>query len=405
LAENSAQYFRKGFGLQAEVEHELKSEYQSELITGIRANGNTLVRGNITIKLAQAFGFCWGVDRAVSMAYETRRHFPDQRIWITNEIIHNPVVNDNLRAMDIQFVPLHANGEKDFSGIGQGEVVILPAFGASVQEMQRLESKHCQIVDTTCPWVSRVWNRVAKYEQSDFTAIVHGKYNHEETIATSSRSKNYLVVQNLPEANFVSNYILYGGDSEAFLRKFKAACSEGFDPDVHLERVGVANQTTMLKGETQQIGKLFEQTMIQKFGPENLDQHFLSPGDTICDATQERQDAMLDLVDAEKHENLDLILVIGGFNSSNTGHLQEIAETRSLPSYHIDGPDCIGPGNTIRHKKLHVEEFQITDGWLASGPIIIGVTAGASTPDQVIAEVLEKTFSVAAVLALPAADK
>ena len=238
MAENSAQYFRKGFGLKAEVEHELKSEYQSELIAGIRANGNTLVRGNITIKLAQAFGFCWGVDRAVSMAYETRRHFPDQRIWITNEIIHNPVVNDNLRAMDIQFVPLQSDGEKDFSGIGQGEVVILPAFGASVQEMQRLESKNCQIVDTTCPWVSRVWNRVAKYEQSDFTAIVHGKYNHEETIATSSRSKTYLVVQNLPEANLVCSYILNGGDRAAFLRKFKVACSEGFDPDVHLETSG-----------------------------------------------------------------------------------------------------------------------------------------------------------------------
>jgi 4-hydroxy-3-methylbut-2-enyl diphosphate reductase len=396
LAENSAQYFRKGFGLKDQVEQELKSEYQSELIASIRASDNTLVRGNLTIKLAQAFGFCWGVDRAVSMAYETRRHFPDRRIWITNEIIHNPVVNDNLRAMDIQFVPVQASGEKDFSSIGEGEVVILPAFGASVQEMQRLESKHCQIVDTTCPWVSRVWNRVAKYEEIDFTAIVHGKYNHEETIATSSRSKNYLVVQNLSEANLVCDYILNGGDRDAFLRKFKVACSEGFDPNQHLERVGVANQTTMLKGETQQIGKLFEQTMIKKFGPENLDQHFLSPGDTICDATQERQDAMLDLVDEKKQVTLDLILVIGGFNSSNTGHLQEIAETRNLPSYHIDGPDCIGPGNKIRHKKLHVEEYQTTQGWLPSGHVTIGVTAGASTPDQVIAEVLEKTFLVAA---------
>lgn len=396
MAENSAQYFRKGFGLKDEVEQELKSEYQSELIASIRASDNTLVRGNLTIKLAQAFGFCWGVDRAVSMAYETRRHFPDRRIWITNEIIHNPVVNDNLRAMDIQFVPVQASGEKDFSSIGEGEVVILPAFGASVQEMQRLESKHCQIVDTTCPWVSRVWNRVAKYEEIDFTAIVHGKYNHEETIATSSRSKNYLVVQNLSEANLVCDYILNGGDRDAFLRKFKVACSQGFDPNQHLERVGVANQTTMLKGETQQIGKLFEQTMIKKFGPENLDQHFLSPGDTICDATQERQDAMLELVDEKKQVTLDLILVIGGFNSSNTGHLQEIAETRNLPSYHIDGPDCIGPGNKIRHKKLHVEEYQTTQGWLPSGHVTIGVTAGASTPDQVIAEVLEKTFSVAA---------
>lgn len=395
MTEHGAQYFRKGFGLKDEVEAELKSEYQSDLIAGLRANGNALVRGNITVKLAQAFGFCWGVDRAVSMAYETRRHFPERRIWITNEIIHNPVVNNNLRDMQIEFVPLTSSGEKDFSGIGDGEVVILPAFGASVQEIQRLESKHCQIVDTTCPWVSRVWNRVAKYEQIDFTAIVHGKYNHEETIATSSRSKHYLVVQNLPEAEMVCHYILEGGDKQAFLSRFVSACSEGFDPDVHLERVGVANQTTMLKGETQQIGKLFEQTMARKFGPENLDQHFLSPGDTICDATQERQDAMLDLVDHGNDQKLDLILVIGGFNSSNTGHLQEIAESRNLVSYHIDGPDCIGPGNNIRHKKLHVEDYQTTANWLPNGHVTIGVTAGASTPDQVVAEVLEKTFSIA----------
>ena len=395
MAEQGAQYYRKGFGLKDEVEAELKSEYQSDLIAQLRENGNALVRGNITVKLAQAFGFCWGVDRAVSMAYEARRHFPGQRIWITNEIIHNPVVNNNLREMQIDFVPVTAGGEKDFSGIGDGEVVILPAFGASVQEIERLESKHCRIVDTTCPWVSRVWNRVAKYEQIDFTAIVHGKYNHEETIATSSRSKNYLVVQNLPEAALVCDYILTGGDKQEFIKKFVSACSEGFDPDLHLARVGVANQTTMLKGETQQIGKLFEQTMTKKYGPENLDLHFLSPGDTICDATQERQDAMLDLVDNQSQSQLDLILVIGGFNSSNTGHLQEIAESRKLVSYHIDGPDCLGPGNTIRHKKLHEDEYQTTENWLPGGRVTIGVTAGASTPDLVVSEVLEKTFLIA----------
>ena len=395
MTENGAHYYRKGFGLKDEVEAELASEYQSDLIAQLRENGNALVRGRITVKLAQAFGFCWGVDRAVSMAYETRKHFPKQRIWITNEIIHNPVVNNNLREMQIEFVPVTKNGEKDFSGIGDGEVVILPAFGASVQEIERLESKHCQIVDTTCPWVSRVWNRVAKYEQSDFTAIVHGKYNHEETIATSSRSKNYLVVQNLPEAAIVCDYILNGGNKDEFVSKFQSACSEGFDPDTHLQRVGVANQTTMLKGETQQIGKLFEQTMTKKFGPENLDNHFLSPGDTICDATQERQDAMLELVDNQNEAPLDLMLVIGGFNSSNTGHLQEIAESRSLVSYHIDGPDCLGPGNLIRHKKLHHEEYLTTENWLPSGQVTIGVTAGASTPDLVVSEVLDKTFQIA----------
>jgi 4-hydroxy-3-methylbut-2-enyl diphosphate reductase len=391
VAQVQGHYHRKGFGLKEEVGVELKSAYESALITELRAHDNTMTQGNITIRLAEAFGFCWGVDRAVSMAYETRRHFPEKRIWITNEIIHNPVVNNNLRAMNIDFVPVAIDGIKDFSGIKEGEVVILPAFGASVQEMQLLEEKQCEIVDTTCPWVSRVWVRVGKFEEMDFTAIIHGKYNHEETIATSSRSKHYLIVQNLEEAHFVCNYLLLGGSTDLFLEKFKSACSNGFDPEIHLNKVGVANQTTMLKGETEQIGKLFEQTMLKKFGPDSIDMHFLSPGDTICDATQERQDAMLKLVD----HHLDLILVIGGFNSSNTGHLQEIANSRNLVSYHIDGPDCIGPGNSILHKQPNDKNYQTTADWLKQGKLTIGITAGASTPDQVIAEVLKKTFDLA----------
>jgi 4-hydroxy-3-methylbut-2-enyl diphosphate reductase len=385
---NNSNYHRKGFGLKAEVQVELRSAYESDLIAELRKNGNSLIRDDVTIRLAEAFGFCWGVDRAVSMAYETRRHFPDKRIWITNEIIHNPVVNSNLREMNIDFVPISGDGQKDFSGISEGDVVILPAFGASVQELQMLESRQCEIVDTTCPWVSRVWHRVAKYEQSDFTAIIHGKYNHEETVATSSRSKHYLIVQNLSEAEWVCQYILNGGSETVFLEKFSQAHSQGFIPAEQLCRVGVANQTTMLKGETEKIGKLFEKTMLAKYGPDAIDQHFLSPGDTICDATQERQDAMLKLVD----DDLDLILVIGGFNSSNTGHLQEIAQEKGLRSFHIDGPDCIMPGNIIRHKAPHGSECIETSSWLPPGQLTIGVTAGASTPDQVVAEVLDRVF-------------
>jgi 4-hydroxy-3-methylbut-2-en-1-yl diphosphate reductase len=381
-------YHRKGFGLKQQVSVELTREYNSELISKLRENNNELHHGYVTVRLAKAFGFCWGVDRAVSMAYETREHFPNRRLWITNEIIHNPVVNENLRLKGIEFVPIGPDGAKDFSGIGEGDVVILPAFGASVAELEVLSERHCEIVDTTCPWVSRVWTRVAKYEQQDFTAIIHGKYNHEETIATSSRSKQYLIVQNLEEAEWVCNYILSGGKKRQFLHKFAGACSKHFDPDKHLDKVGVANQTTMLKGETERIGKLFEHTMLTKYGPDKLDQHFLSPGDTICDATQERQDAMLELVE----EPLNLILVVGGFNSSNTGHLQEIAQARSIPSFHIDGPDCIGPGNVIRHKS-DSKILQSRD-WLPKGEVVIGITSGASTPDQVVAQVLKKTFDL-----------
>lgn len=394
MTATNSKYYRKGFGLKDEVQGELKREYESDLVTQLRQNGNTLTRGEVTIKLAEAFGFCWGVDRAVSMAYETRRHFPERRIWITNEIIHNPLVNSNLRQMDIDFVPVDEQGGKDFSGIAAGDVVILPAFGASLQEMNLLETKSCEIVDTTCPWVSRVWNRLAKYEQADFTAIIHGKYNHEETVATSSRSRHYLIVQNLTEAQWVSDFILGKYQRQEFLDKFKLAYSAGFDPDTHLTRLGVANQTTMLKGETEQIGKLFEKTMLQKYGPDKLDQHFLSPGDTICDATQERQDAMLKMVE----EPMDLIIVIGGFNSSNTGHLHEIAVERNLPAYHIDGPSCIGPGNRIEHKPVHERNAIVTNHWLPEGPLTIGVTAGASTPDQVVDGVIQKILEIKAQL-------
>jgi len=385
----AANYHRKGFGLKDVVDVELKKDYDSDLIARLRAGGNVLTVNGITIKLAEAFGFCWGVDRAVSMAYETKQHFPDRRVWITNEIIHNPVVNQNLKDMGIDFIQTRPDGSKDISPIGAGDVVILPAFGASLEELTLLDTLNCEIVDTTCPWVSRVWNRVVKYDKSDFTAVIHGKPKHEETVATASRAGTYLIVQSFEDAEWVCRYIIDGGRKSEFLKRFASGVSPGFDPDCDLIRIGVANQTTMFKGETEQIGKLFEKTMITKYGPAKIDEHFLSPGDTICDATQERQDAMLKLVE----EKLDLMLVIGGFNSSNTGHLQEIAHKRGLPSYHIDGPDCLGPGNVIRHKPLESDQSQSKELFFPqSGDVIVGVTSGASTPDQVVADVLEKIF-------------
>ncbi len=387
----SEQYHRKGFGHEAEVTNLLNFEYQSPLIQQIRSQGYTLSQGEVTIRLAEAFGFCWGVERAVALAYETRQHFPGQRIWITNEIIHNPSVNQNLRDMQVEFIPVDAQGSKDFSVVGQEDVVILPAFGASVQEMQLLNDKGCTIMDTTCPWVSKVWNTVEKHKKSDYTSVIHGKYKHEETVATSSYAATYLVVLNLAEAEYVCNYILNGGDREEFLAKFAGAYSAAFDPDRDLERVGIANQTTMLKGETEQIGKLFEHTMMRKYGPRALDQHFLS-FNTICDATQERQDAMFKLVE----EPLDLMVVIGGYNSSNTTHLQEIAIERGIPSYHIDSSDRIGPGNRVEHKPLH-QDLTVQANWLPAGPIVVGITSGASTPDKVVADVVSKIFELKAV--------
>jgi 4-hydroxy-3-methylbut-2-en-1-yl diphosphate reductase len=382
----SDNYHRKGFGHQADVEVVLKSEYQSNLIQEIRDRNYILTRGDVTIRLAESFGFCWGVERAVAIAYETRQHFPTERIWITNEIIHNPSVNQRLREMNVNFIQVE-NGVKNFEIVDRGDVVILPAFGASVQEMQLLNDKGCTIVDTTCPWVSKVWNTIEKHKKVDYTSIIHGQYKHEETVATSSFADKYLVVLNMAEANYVADYILNGGDRSEFLAKFSKAYSAGFDPDRDLDRVGIANQTTMLKTETEAIGKLFERTMMKKYSTAELNDHFQS-FNTICDATQERQDAMFKLVD----EKLDLMLVIGGYNSSNTTHLQEISIEHQIPSYHIDSDARILPGNRIEHKPLG-KDLEITENWLPAGKIVVGVTSGASTPDKVVEDAIERIFA------------
>ncbi|WP_375511646.1 4-hydroxy-3-methylbut-2-enyl diphosphate reductase [uncultured Nostoc sp.] len=391
--QHSENYNRKGFGHQAEVATQLQSEYQSNLIQEIRDRNYTLQRGDVTIRLAQAFGFCWGVERAVAMAYETRQHFLTEHIWITNEIIHNPSVNQRMQEMEVEFIPIEGKN-KDFSVVGTGDVVILPAFGASVQEMQILHDKGCKIVDTTCPWVSKVWNTVEKHKKIDYTSIIHGKYKHEETVATSSFAGKYLIVLNLQEAEYVASYIINGGNREEFLTKFAKACSAGFDPDQDLARVGIANQTTMLKGETEQIGKLFERTMLHKYGPTELNQHFQS-FNTICDATQERQDAMLELVE----DNLDLMVVIGGFNSSNTTQLQQIAFERGIPSYHIDTVERLKSRYSIEHRQLN-GQLITTENWLPEGEIVVGITSGASTPDKVVEDVIEKIFAMKATAAL-----
>ena len=384
---NSDNYHRRGFGHVNEAMDAMNAEYQSDLIREIRENNYVLKRGDVTIHLAQSFGFCWGVERAVAMAYEARTHFPNDRIWITNEIIHNPSVNQRLRDMNVQFIEVE-NEVKNFEPIANGDVVILPAFGASVQEMQLLNDRGCTIVDTTCPWVSKVWNTVGKHKKTTHTSVIHGKYNHEETIATSSFAGVYLIVLNLKQTQYVANYILNGGDKAEFLELFKNAMSQGFDPDVDLDRVGIANQTTMLKGDTEEIGKIFERTMMKKYGPDQLNDHFVA-FNTICDATQERQDAMFELVD----KKLDLMVVIGGYNSSNTTHLQEIAVDRTIPSFHIDSSDRIGPGNCIEHKPL-TGDLETVKDWLPEGEIVVGITSGASTPDKVVEEVIDRIFAL-----------
>lgn len=336
-------------------------------------------------------GYCWGVERAVQMAYEARRQWPGAKMHVTNEIIHNPAVNKRLQEMDIAIIKDVEGEGKDFSKVEASDVVILPAFGASVQEMKLLADRGVQIVDTTCPWVAKVWNAVDGQARKAHTSVIHGKYSHEETVATASFAETYLIVRDLEEAKYVCNYITKGGDSKEFLKKFSKAVSEGFDPDRDLEKIGLANQTTMLRDETLEIGKMLERAQLQRHGADKLKDTYMVM-DTICDATQERQDAVHSLVDARP----DMVLVVGGFNSSNTSHLQEIPEGEDVPSFWVDGVRCVDVlKNSITHKTA-AGEMVTTSPWLPTDgrPFTLGVTSGASTPDRAVEEVLEAAFAI-----------
>lgn len=404
-------YNRMGFKEEKEmVKDTMDREFTSPMVAELRANKGTITRGDVTVKLAESYGFCWGVERAIAMAYEAREHFPDQEIHITNEIIHNPEVNEKLTSMNINFLK-GAIGKKDYSAIKEGDVVVLPAFGATIQEMQFLDDKKAKIIDTTCPWVSKVWNAVDSHQKNGQTSVIHGKWAHEETIATASFCDSYIIIKDMAEAEYVANYIVNGGVEAEFMEKFKDAVSEGFDPKKHLKKVGLANQTTMYKKETKAIGRLLEVTMLKKFGPEKLSEHY-AEFDTICDATQERQDAVMEMVEGHQRangvvveeattipsstytdESLDFILVVGGFDSSNTAHLKEIPHKYGVESYHIDRAERIRADNSVEHRDHH-GEIMVEQGFLKKGKMTIGVTSGASTPDKSMEDALERIFMI-----------
>jgi len=388
-------FHRRGFKEVREgVEKAMSEQFESELVDELKSNNFVINKDGVKVHLAKDFGFCWGVERSIALAYEAVEHFPGKKVHITNELIHNPEVNDKLHDMDVQFIEKIGEGKKDFSKVGDGDVVILPAFGASFEEMTLFDSKNVDIVDTTCPWVSKVWNTVDQHQRKGLTSVIHGKYAHEETVATVSFCEDYICVKDMKEAQMVADYITNGGDKEAFLKYFENAISEGFDPDTMLDKVGLANQTTMYKKETRAIGQLMQKTMITKFGPVNTKEHYLE-FDTICDATQERQDAIHDLVENADELKLDFILVIGGWDSSNTAHLLEIPQKANVRSFHINKADCIGADNTITHRTMSGEI--VTDKFIfdiedKDKEVVMGVTSGASTPDAAVQDSLSSIF-------------
>jgi len=382
--------FRKGLNLKHAVAGSLTIDYHSDLVERIKASGFRHDLGHAVIHLAREFGFCYGVDRAVDYAYQARHRFPDHAVYLTGEIIHNPRVNDRLRALGVKFL---SDPGESVDHVTSADVVILPAFGVPVSMLLELERRGCTLVDTTCGSVLNVWKTVKRYGQDGFTSVIHGKVHHEETQATASRalqypSGRYLVVLDRDEADAVCGYIRDGGPADAFLARFRGAVSEGFDPEVDLERVGLANQTTMLMSESLAIGAQFRDAMVQRYGEQELAAHFRA-FETICSATQDRQDAVVALLDGER---LDLMVVIGGYNSSNTCNLARICAAR-LPTYHIADADCLRSPLEVRHRPVGVgpHEETVTATWLpVRRPVRIGVTAGASTPDVIVGAVVEK---------------
>jgi len=388
-------YFRKGFGLKSAIESQRTQDYHSGVVELLRANDYRLAVGPLTFRLAREFGFCYGVDRAVDYAYETRHKFPDRRLFLAGEIIHNPHVNQKLGDMGIAFLASGPDGEFDFATLTPDDVVIMPAFGVTIRDFERLRGIGCVMVDTTCGSVLNVWKRVDGYARDGYTAVIHGKYWHEETKATASQvmkyaGGRYLVVLDMGEARLACDFIEQAGDPAALAGRFSRAVSPGFDFAQDLAKVGLANQTTMLSGESLAIADEFRKSMERRYGTSALAEHFRS-FDTICSATQERQDAVLTLLG----EPLDLMVVVGGYNSSNTCHLAALVRSHSVRAFHIEDAEGIDPAaGTIRHQPVGTKQERVDGQWLGNAGVI-GITAGASTPNNKVGETIARICQTA----------
>ena len=390
--------FRKGLDLKHDVADALARDYHSRIVDQIKSDGHQLRAGRLTVRLAEEFGFCYGVDRAVDYAYQTRKRFPDRTVYLTGEIIHNPHVNTRLRADTIRFL---SDPDESIDRVVADDVVILPAFGVTVRELQALEQRGCTLVDTTCGSVLNVWKNVRQYARDGYTAVIHGKVHHEETQATASQALEvengrYVIILDRAEAGLLCDHIRGRATREAFQAAFAGETSPGFDPDRDLRRVGLANQTTMLMSESLEIGEMIKQAMLERYGDAALGEHYRA-FETICSATQDRQDAVQALL---AEHTFDFVIVIGGYNSSNTRNLARICAER-VPTYHIAEPACLVSPQVLRHRPASAApqlQTEVTaERWLPPDrPLTVGVTAGASTPDNIVSQVIERLVEFAA---------
>ncbi|MDT8435579.1 MAG: 4-hydroxy-3-methylbut-2-enyl diphosphate reductase [Gemmatimonadota bacterium] len=387
----SGTYYRRGLGLKAEIKPALQAEYGSALVEAMKASDFVLRAGRFTFRMARSLGFCYGVDRAVEYAYETCRKFPDRRVFLVGEIIHNPLVNGRLREMGVRFLYPDGDGRFDFSPVRRDDVVLLPAFGVAIDAFEELRALGCILVDTTCGSVLHVWKRVEGYARDGFTALIHGKYRHEETRATSSQvlrhpDGRYIVVRDYEETGLVCGFIRGEVSADVIRTRFADRVSEGFDPERDLARIGVANQTTMLASESLEVARRVGEALRDRWGDEELPDRFRS-FDTICSATQDRQDAVAELM----RDPPDLMVVVGGYNSSNTTNLAAIC-ARHTRTFHIETDRSIDPKRgAISHRRVADGEVVEEEAWLpAEGDLAIGLTAGASTPDSLIGRTVER---------------
>ncbi|MFP4687038.1 MAG: 4-hydroxy-3-methylbut-2-enyl diphosphate reductase [bacterium] len=347
----------------------------------ITAGNNLIRKGPLTIKLADTWGFCYGVLYAIEEVGRVLAENPDKTIWVLGDLIHNPHVNQELQRLGAKFI-----GLDEISIIGEDDIIVIPAFGTKKNILKELNSRNLQIINTTCPEVQTVEEKVQEFNGADYTAIIHGKFEHQESIATSSYAHKYLIVRNEEESRYVCDYILNGGDREEFLNKFRNSCSPDFDPDKDLIQIGMANQTTMLMNESLKIFEIFRETIHKRDGGEK---NFKSIR-TICSATQDRQDAVKNLI---QKNGFDFFIVVGGHNSSNTQNLaRSVHENSHIPVYHIENPDSFNE-NKITYLPPGEKKQLTKKNWLPDGQITVGITAGASTPHSQLERVIQKLLS------------